>query len=163
MWAAGKPPPCAGPPADCTHPNIRSSGSPPHRALSWNSTGKSASSSKWTPPAPPGPSLPSSSENRSWRSPGPQEETRPHHRWSLPPQASNPGRVAYHHSVSGRLQANPAHHIILAGQNNLADLLIYRTSLPLASRVMAISRLDGASLQDMQDYLLHYLKIAGIK
>ncbi|CAO0823070.1 hypothetical protein DFAR_3460049 [Desulfarculales bacterium] len=32
-------------------------------------TGKSASSSKWTPLASPGPSLPSSSENRSWRLP----------------------------------------------------------------------------------------------
>ncbi|CAO0822880.1 hypothetical protein DFAR_3360007 [Desulfarculales bacterium] len=31
---SGNPPPCAGPPADCTHPSIRSSGSPPHRAPS---------------------------------------------------------------------------------------------------------------------------------
>ncbi|CAO0819728.1 hypothetical protein DFAR_1100022 [Desulfarculales bacterium] len=69
MWAAGDPPTCAGPPAGCTHPSIKSSGSPPHRTPSWNFTGKSVSSSKGTPPASPGPSSPSSSENRSWRSP----------------------------------------------------------------------------------------------
>ncbi|CAO0821195.1 hypothetical protein DFAR_2210003 [Desulfarculales bacterium] len=46
MWAAENPPPCAGPPTDCTYSNIRSSGSPPHRTPSWNSTDKSASSSK---------------------------------------------------------------------------------------------------------------------
>ncbi|CAO0822555.1 hypothetical protein DFAR_3170014 [Desulfarculales bacterium] len=56
--------------------------------------------------------------------------------------------------------------IILAGQNNLDDLLIYRSSLPLASRVVARSHLAGASLQDMQAYLLHHLhhlNIAGVK
>ncbi|CAO0822052.1 hypothetical protein DFAR_2800013 [Desulfarculales bacterium] len=51
------------------HPGIRSSGSPPHRAPSWSSTGKSASNSKWTPPVSQRPSSPSSSENRSWKSP----------------------------------------------------------------------------------------------
>ncbi|CAO0823169.1 hypothetical protein DFAR_340052 [Desulfarculales bacterium] len=51
----------------------------------------------------------------------------------------------------------------MAGQNNLADFLIYRTSLPLASRVVARSHLAGVSLQDMQAYLLHHLKIAGVK
>jgi general secretion pathway protein A len=59
--------------------------------------------------------------------------------------------------------SNPMLPIILAGQNNLADLLIYRTSLPLASRVVARSHLTGVSLQDMQAYLLHHLKIAGVK
>lgn len=59
--------------------------------------------------------------------------------------------------------SKPILPIILAGQNNLADLLIYRTSLPLASRVVARSHLAGVSLQDMQAYLLHHLKIAGVK
>ncbi|CAO0823659.1 hypothetical protein DFAR_3820013 [Desulfarculales bacterium] len=53
---------------------------------------------------------------------------------------------------------------ILAGQNNLADLFIYnRNSLPLASRVVARSHLAGVSLQSMPAYLLHHLKIAGVK
>ncbi|CAO0820256.1 hypothetical protein DFAR_1470001 [Desulfarculales bacterium] len=56
--------------------------------------------------------------------------------------------------------SKPTLLIILAGQN---DLLIYRTSLPLTFRVVARSHLAGVSLQDMQDYLLHYLKIADVK
>ncbi|CAO0820082.1 hypothetical protein DFAR_1340038 [Desulfarculales bacterium] len=59
--------------------------------------------------------------------------------------------------------SKPILPFILAGQNNLANFLIYRTSLPLASRVVARSHLAGVSLQDMQVYLLHYLKIAGVK
>ncbi|CAO0820997.1 AAA family ATPase [Desulfarculales bacterium] len=59
--------------------------------------------------------------------------------------------------------SKPILPIILASQNNLADLLIYRTSLPLASRVVASSHLAGASLQDMQAYLLRHLKVAGVK
>ncbi|CAO0822053.1 hypothetical protein DFAR_2800014 [Desulfarculales bacterium] len=42
--------------------------------------------------------------------------------------------------------SKPILPIILAGQNNLADLLIYKTSLPLASRVVARSHLAGVSL-----------------
>lgn len=52
--------------------------------------------------------------------------------------------------------------IILAGQNNLADLLLYRTSLPLASRIIARSHLQGVNRNDMELYLNHHLKIAGI-
>ncbi|CAO0824673.1 hypothetical protein DFAR_800019 [Desulfarculales bacterium] len=48
--------------------------------------------------------------------------------------------------------------IILAGHNNLADFLIYRVSLPLASRVVARSYLAGVSLQDMQVCLLRTSK-----
>ncbi|CAO0824015.1 hypothetical protein DFAR_4010016 [Desulfarculales bacterium] len=46
--------------------------------------------------------------------------------------------------------SRPILPIILAGQNNLADFLIYRTSLPLASRIVARSHLADVSLQDMQ-------------
>ena len=53
--------------------------------------------------------------------------------------------------------------IILAGQNNLADLLIYRTSLPLASRVVARTHLMGVSKKDMEAYILHHLMVAGVK
>jgi type II secretory pathway predicted ATPase ExeA len=58
--------------------------------------------------------------------------------------------------------SRPLLPVILAGQNNLVDLLIYRTSLPLASRIVARSHLEGISRQEMEAYLLHHLKIAGI-
>jgi general secretion pathway protein A len=53
--------------------------------------------------------------------------------------------------------------IILAGQNNLIDKLSYRSSAPLASRIVARSHLQGTDLAGMQDYLKHHLAIAGIK
>jgi type II secretory pathway predicted ATPase ExeA len=53
--------------------------------------------------------------------------------------------------------------IILAGQNNLIDKLSYRSSAPLASRIVARSHLQGSDLAGMQDYLKHHLAIAGIK
>ena len=53
--------------------------------------------------------------------------------------------------------------IILCGQNNLLDLLQYRSSLPLASRVVARSHLEGIDLDQMQLYLAHHLAIAGVK
>lgn len=58
--------------------------------------------------------------------------------------------------------AKPILPIILAGQNNLADLLIYHTSLPLASRVIARSHLVGINREEMAQYLAHHLTIAGI-
>ncbi|CAO0824861.1 AAA family ATPase [Desulfarculales bacterium] len=59
--------------------------------------------------------------------------------------------------------SKPTLPTILAGQNSLADLLIYSTSLLLVSRVVARNHLAGVSLQDMQVYFLHHLKIAGVK
>jgi type II secretory pathway predicted ATPase ExeA len=53
--------------------------------------------------------------------------------------------------------------IILAGQNNLLDKLMYLTSRPLASRVIGRSHLDGLKQKDMAAYLKHHLEIAGIK
>jgi type II secretory pathway predicted ATPase ExeA len=53
--------------------------------------------------------------------------------------------------------------MILAGQNNLIDKLTYRSSQPLASRIVARSHLQGASLEGMKTYLEHHLAIAGIK
>ena len=52
--------------------------------------------------------------------------------------------------------------IILAGQNNLVDLLSYRTSIPLASRVVARYQLHGITRNDMDAYLQHHLNIAGM-
>ncbi|MCE5281481.1 MAG: AAA family ATPase [Deltaproteobacteria bacterium] len=53
--------------------------------------------------------------------------------------------------------------LILAGQANLVDKLMYRTSLPLASRIVARSHLEGVNRQGMGDYLKHHLAIAGVK
>jgi type II secretory pathway predicted ATPase ExeA len=53
--------------------------------------------------------------------------------------------------------------IVLAGQSNLVDNLRYRSSLPLASRVVCKSHLQGVDLAGMQQYLEHHLNIAGVK
>ena len=53
--------------------------------------------------------------------------------------------------------------MILSGQNNLLDLLQYRSSLPLASRIVARSHLEGIDTEQMQLYLAHHLTIAGVK
>ena len=52
--------------------------------------------------------------------------------------------------------------IILAGQNNLIDNLTYRSSQPLASRIVAKSHLQGVDLNGMEKYLKHHLTIAGV-
>lgn len=53
--------------------------------------------------------------------------------------------------------------IILAGQNNLAENLLYRTAIPLASRIVARSHLEAVDRQKMEEYLQHHLNIAGLK
>ena len=53
--------------------------------------------------------------------------------------------------------------IILAGQSPLVDQLIFRTSRPLASRIIARSHLQGVDRQEMADYLAHHLTLAGLK
>jgi len=53
--------------------------------------------------------------------------------------------------------------LILAGQAHLTDKLMYHTSRPLASRIVARSHLQGAGREDMEQYLNHHLLIAGIK
>ena len=52
--------------------------------------------------------------------------------------------------------------IVLAGQNNLADNLLYRTAGPLASRVVTRYHFQNVERKDMEDYLMHHLKIAGL-
>jgi general secretion pathway protein A len=52
--------------------------------------------------------------------------------------------------------------IILAGQSNLVDKLTYRSSQPLASRIIAKSHLQGVDLAGMSAYLEHHLSIAGV-
>jgi general secretion pathway protein A len=53
--------------------------------------------------------------------------------------------------------------LILAGQSNLVDKLMYRSSLPLASRVIARSHLEGVHREGMEAYITHHLMIAGVK
>ena len=52
--------------------------------------------------------------------------------------------------------------IVLAGQANLVENLQYRTSMPLASRVVAKSHLKGGDQETMTEYLKHHLAIAGV-
>jgi type II secretory pathway predicted ATPase ExeA len=53
--------------------------------------------------------------------------------------------------------------VVLAGQSSLVDKLTYRSSEPLASRVIARSHLEGLNLEGMHQYLAHHLNLAGIK
>ena len=59
--------------------------------------------------------------------------------------------------------SKPHFPLILAGQNNLADNLRYRSSLPLASRVVGRAHLKGVTRMEMQQYLDHHLLLAGIE
>lgn len=60
------------------------------------------------------------------------------------------------------MDSKPLLPIILVGQNNLLDKLMYHTSRPLASRIIGRSHLEGLKLKDMAGYLKHHLEIAGI-
>ncbi len=53
--------------------------------------------------------------------------------------------------------------IILAGQSNLADNLLYRTAVPLASRIVTKYHFHAVNREAMELYLAHHLDIAGLK
>lgn len=53
--------------------------------------------------------------------------------------------------------------LILVGQNSLLDKLKYRTSLPLASRVVTRAHLSAINEEQMEDYINHHLKVSGMK
>ena len=59
--------------------------------------------------------------------------------------------------------SKPLLPIVLAGQSNLIDNLMYRSSLPLASRIVGRSHLEGVTREQMEQYLKHHLAIAGVK
>jgi len=61
------------------------------------------------------------------------------------------------------LDSKPLMPLVLAGQNNLLDKLMYHTSRPLASRVIGRSHLEGLKAKDMEGYLKRHLEIAGIR
>ncbi|MCP4160816.1 MAG: AAA family ATPase [Deltaproteobacteria bacterium] len=53
--------------------------------------------------------------------------------------------------------------LVLVGQNSLLDKLKYRTSAPLASRVITRAHIQSINADQMRDYIKHHLKIVGIK
>lgn len=53
--------------------------------------------------------------------------------------------------------------IIFAGQANLLDKLSYRTSASMASRVVAKTHLNSIHRSQMEEYLSHHIKYAGVK
>ena len=59
--------------------------------------------------------------------------------------------------------SKPLLPVILAGQVNLVDNLRYRNSMPLASRVVGKTHLEGLDRSGMEQYLLHHLSLAGVK
>ena len=59
--------------------------------------------------------------------------------------------------------SRPILPIILAGQNNLIDNLMYRQAKSLASRVVARGHLEALNQSEMNAYLMHHLDIAGVK
>lgn len=61
------------------------------------------------------------------------------------------------------MDSKPLLPIVLAGQNNLIDKLMFHTSRPLSSRIIGRSHLEGLKYKDMAGYIQHHLKIAGAK
>jgi type II secretory pathway predicted ATPase ExeA len=61
------------------------------------------------------------------------------------------------------MDSKPLLPIILAGQNNLIDKLMFHTSRPLASRIVGRTHLEGLKYKDMAGYIQHHLIIAGKK
>jgi len=59
--------------------------------------------------------------------------------------------------------SNNLFSLVLAGQNSLLDKLKYRSSAPLASRVITRSHLTSINEDQMKDYIKHHLKVVGIK
>ena len=53
--------------------------------------------------------------------------------------------------------------LVLAGQPNLQEKLTYRSSAPLASRVIARTHLGQLNQEQIQVYLEHHLNVAGVK
>lgn len=53
--------------------------------------------------------------------------------------------------------------VIFAGQTNLLDKLTYRSSLPLASRVIAKTHITSINKDQMTEYIIHHLSVAGVK
>ncbi len=70
--------------------------------------------------------------------------------------------VELHTLCQFEMDSKPWLPLVLAGQSNLIDNLMYPGSMPLASRVVSKSHFVGIGRDEMQAYLLHHLNIAGI-
>ncbi len=69
----------------------------------------------------------------------------------------------FHTITQFETDSRPVLPIILAGQNNLIDNLMFRQSRALASRVVARGHLEALTQDEMAAYLTHHLEIAGVK
>jgi len=58
--------------------------------------------------------------------------------------------------------AKPWLPMILVGQTSMVDKLSFRSSQPLASRVIAKCHLEGVDLAGMKAYLQHHIALAGM-
>jgi type II secretory pathway predicted ATPase ExeA len=71
--------------------------------------------------------------------------------------------VELHTLCQFEMDCKPYLPLVLAGQSNLIDKLLYPGCMPLASRVVAKSHFVGTDRNQMQAYLQHHLGIAGVK
>lgn len=53
--------------------------------------------------------------------------------------------------------------IVLAGQTTLLDKMTYRSSAPLRSRIISKCHISAINRDQMEEYLNHHLKIAGLR
>jgi type II secretory pathway predicted ATPase ExeA len=53
--------------------------------------------------------------------------------------------------------------MVLCGQTTLLESLQYRAAAPLASRVMSKSHIRALSQPEMEEYINHHLRVAGVK
>ncbi len=70
--------------------------------------------------------------------------------------------VELHTITQFEYDSKPWLPIVLVGQNQIIDKLRFRLSTPLASRVVARSHLSSIEREDMDIYLSHHLKVAGV-
>ncbi len=70
--------------------------------------------------------------------------------------------VELHTLCQFEMDSKPYLPLVLAGQSNLIDNLMYPPCMPLASRIVARSHFVGAEKKQLQAYLRHHLGIAGI-
>ncbi len=68
-----------------------------------------------------------------------------------------------HTLIQFESDSKPFLPLVLSGQANLIDNLMYRDSMPLASRVIGKCHLQGVDRQGMEEYLGHHLAITGVQ
>ena len=71
--------------------------------------------------------------------------------------------VELHTLCQFEMDSKPYLPLVLAGQSNLIDKLMYPGAMPLASRIVAKSHFTGAEREEIKSYLAHHLAIAGIE